>query len=111
MIEAPGFKRVDRSGVVLQVKQTARIDLILEVGSVTETIEITGAAPLLESSNSALGQVIENRSITNLPLNARNPYALVFLAPGVIGNVAAQFNQANISINGGRPAGLGRVAL
>ena len=103
VIEASGFKKVDRSGIVLQVNQTARIDLILEVGSVTETVEITGSAPLLESSSSALGQVIENRSITNLPLNARNPYALVFLAPGVIGNVAAQFNQANISINGGRP--------
>lgn len=103
VIEAPGFKKVDRSGIVLQVAQAARIDLTLEVGSVTETVEINAQAPLLESSSSALGQVIENRSITNLPLNARNPYALVFLAPGVIGNVAPQFNQANISINGGRP--------
>ncbi|HTM47356.1 MAG TPA: TonB-dependent receptor [Bryobacteraceae bacterium] len=103
VIEASGFKKVDRSGIVLQVNQTARVDLTLEVGSVTETVEIRGEAPLLESSSSALGQVIENRSITNLPLNARNPYALVFLAPGVIGNVASQFNQANISINGGRP--------
>src|SRR5437764_1031294 len=44
-----------------------------------------------------------SQSITDLPLNQRNPYALVFLTPGVIGNVAAEFNQANISINGGRP--------
>jgi hypothetical protein len=103
IVEANGFKRVDRTGIVLQVNQTARIDLVMEVGALTETVEIRAEAPLLESTSSALGQVIENRSITDLPLNARNPYALVFLAPGVIGNVAPQFNQANISINGGRP--------
>src|SRR5262245_64298010 len=91
-----------RRGIVVQVAQAARIDLTLEVGSVSETVEINGQAPLLESSSSALGQVIDNRSITNMPLNARNPYALVFTAPGVIGNVAPRFNQANISINGGR---------
>ena len=103
VVEAAGFKRVDRAGIVLQVNQTARIDLTMEIGALTETIEIKGEAPLLESTSSAMGQVIENRSITNLPLNARNPYALVFLSPGVIGNVAPQYNQANISINGGRP--------
>ncbi|MBI4909050.1 MAG: carboxypeptidase regulatory-like domain-containing protein [Acidobacteria bacterium] len=103
IVEAAGFKKVDRSGIVLQVDQAARIEIVLEVGAVSETVEIKAEAPLLESSSAALGQVIENRAITNLPLNARNPYALVFLAPGVTGNVAAQFNQANISINGGRP--------
>ncbi|MBI4876319.1 MAG: carboxypeptidase regulatory-like domain-containing protein [Acidobacteria bacterium] len=102
-IEASGFKKVERSGIVLQVNQVARIEIALEVGAVTDTVEITAQAPLLESTSSALGQVVENRSITNLPLNQRNPYALVFLAPGVIGNVGATFNQANISINGGRP--------
>jgi hypothetical protein len=103
MVEATGFKRADRTGIVLQVNQTARMEVTMEVGAITETVEIRAEAPLLESSSSALGQVIENRSITNLPLNQRNPYALVFLAPGVIGNVRAEFNQANISINGGRP--------
>ncbi|MBI3682311.1 MAG: TonB-dependent receptor [Acidobacteria bacterium] len=103
VVESPGFKKVDRSGIVLQVDQTARIEIVMEIGAVTETVEIRAEAPLLETSSAALGQVIANRSITNLPLNQRNPYALVFLAPGVIGNVAPQFNQANISINGGRP--------
>ena len=103
VVEAPGFKKVDRTGIVLQVTQAARIDLILEVGLVTETIEISGRASLLEGTTAALGQTIENKSITNLPLNQRNPYALVFLSPGVIGSVQPQFNQANISINGGRP--------
>src|SRR2546429_50492 len=56
VIGASGFKKVERSGIVLQVNQAARIDLTLEVGSVTETVEITGQAPLLESASSALGQ-------------------------------------------------------
>ena len=103
VVEATGFKRIDRTGIVLQVNQTARIELTMEVGAVTEVIEIKGQAPLLESSSAALGQVIENKSITEMPLNQRNPYALVFVAPGVIGSVRAEFNQANISINGGRP--------
>lgn len=103
IVEATGFKKTERTGIILQVDQTARIDLRLEIGAVTETVEIRGEAPLLESTSSALGQVIANRAITNLPLNARNPYALVFLAPGVTGNVGNTFNQANISINGGRP--------
>jgi len=65
VVEAAGFKKAERSGIVLQVNQSARIELILEVGAITETVEITGAAPLLESTSSAIGQVIDNRTITN----------------------------------------------
>jgi hypothetical protein len=50
-----------------------------------------------------LGQVVDNRSIVNLPLNQRNPFALVFLVPGVVGSVGFNFNNSNIQINGGRP--------
>ncbi len=107
VVEANGFKKFERSGFVLQVNQTARIEMVLEIGALSETVEVKGETPLLETSSAALGQVIGNKSITNLPLNARNPYALVFLAPGVIGSVGSQFNQANISINGGRPGANG----
>ena len=51
VVEATGFKKVDRSGMVLQVNQTARIEVTLEVGSLTETIEINAEAPLLESTS------------------------------------------------------------
>src|SRR6266566_656888 len=102
-VEAAGFKRAERSGIVLQVDQQASISIPLEVGAVTETVEIGAQAPQLESASAAVGQVIDNHSIVNAPLNQRNPYALVFTAPGVVGNVNAEFNQANISINGGRP--------
>lgn len=103
VIEAAGFKKYERSGIMLQVNQSARVEVALEVGSVSETVEVSAEAPLLESTTATLGQVIGNRSIVNLPLNERNPYALVLLSPGVTGAVGFQFNNVNISINGGRP--------
>ncbi len=101
--EAAGFKRTERTGIVLEVNQKAVVDITLEVGAVNETVEITSQAPLLDAASSAVGQVVDNKSIVNLPMNQRNPYSLVFLTPGVTGSVNAEFNQANISINGGRP--------
>jgi Carboxypeptidase regulatory-like domain/TonB dependent receptor len=103
VVEAGGFKKEERPGLVLEVNQSARIALTLQVGSSSETVLVTSAAPLLETSTAEMGSVIDNRSIVNLPLNQRNPYALVFLAPGVNGGVTAQYNSENISINGGRP--------
>jgi hypothetical protein len=102
-VEAAGFKTEERAGITLEVNQSARITITLQVGATSEVIKVTGDAPLLESSTAAMGSVIENRSIVNLPLNQRNPYALVFLAPGVNGSVTAQYNSENISVNGGRP--------
>jgi hypothetical protein len=103
LVEAQGFKQYERSGILLQVNQSARVDIVLEVGSLSESIMVSGEAPLLESTTATIGQVISNRSIVNLPLNQRNAYALVFLSPGVTGGVGFQFNNVNISINGGRP--------
>ncbi len=60
-----------------------RLDFTLEVGSVTETVEVTAAAPLLESSNASIGQVIETQAIADLPLNGRNYLDLAKLAIGV----------------------------
>jgi len=102
-VEADGFKRFERGGIVLQVGQAARIEIRMEIGNAGETVSVSGEAPLLETGSSAVGQVVDNRSIVNLPLNQRNPYALVFLTPGVIGNVGSNYNDVNISFNGGRP--------
>lgn len=101
--EAAGFRRMQRTGITLQVNQAARIEIVLEVGEVSETVEVTGEAPLLEASTSSIAQVIGNTSIVNLPLNQRNPFALVLLVPGVSGNVGTGFNSVNFSVNGGRP--------
>jgi outer membrane receptor protein involved in Fe transport len=103
VVEAAGFRRLERGGVELQVAQAARLDLTLEVGAVTDSIKVTGEPPLLEPATSSMGQVIETHSIVNLPLNQRNPFALIFLAPGVHGSVDRTFNSMNWSANGGRP--------
>lgn len=102
-IEAAGFKTLHRTGIVLQVNQAARLDFVLELGAVTETVEVTGQAPLLDAANAAVGQVIENRSIVELPLNQRNPYSLILLAPGVSGSTGMTYNEVGFSVNGGRP--------
>ncbi|HZT33223.1 MAG TPA: TonB-dependent receptor [Bryobacteraceae bacterium] len=80
--DAPGFRRSARE-FTLEVDQRARLDLVLEVGAVQETVTVTAGAVVLESETSSLGQVISNRQVVDLPLNGRNPFALAALAPGV----------------------------
>jgi hypothetical protein len=82
-VEMPGFKRAEQSGIILTVDQRARADITLQIGNVTETIEVTATAPLLQSSSAETGQVIEQRAVQELPLNGRNFAQLVYLAPGV----------------------------
>ena len=79
------------------------LEIILELVTATETVNVVPGRRRCWSLPAAIGQVVDNDHIINLPLNQRNPYALVFSAPGVVGNVNAEFNQSNISINGGRP--------
>jgi hypothetical protein len=101
--EAAGFKKEERAGINLEVNQAAQVDVPLQVGSATETVKVTADTMLLETTTAAMGSVINNRSIVNLPLNQRNAYSFVFLVPGVTGTVGYQFNSQNMSINGGKP--------
>ncbi len=82
-VEYQGFKSALRDGIQLEVEQTARIDIALEVGSVGETVTITGGVPLLSQESTTVGTVIENRRIVDLPLNGRNFLQLVATAPNV----------------------------
>src|SRR5215472_14969535 len=66
--EAGGFKKETLTGIELKVDQTVNLRMRLEVGGVSESVEVTSAAPLIESATSSLGQVIENRKILDLPL-------------------------------------------
>ena len=84
-VEIPGFRKVERSGVELQVNQRAQIDIQLEVGNVSETVQIVGTAPLLETQSSVLGTVIDEQQVVDLPLNGRNFVQLATLAAGVSG--------------------------
>src|SRR5258708_2466061 len=70
--ETAGFKTATRSNVDLQVETVARINFSLEVGDVSQHLEVAGGAPLLVTESAALGTVIENKRIVELPLNGRN---------------------------------------
>ena len=80
-----GFKQITRDGVQLEVNQVAKIDFAMEPGAVSESIEVQASAALLESNTSAVGQVIETKSVSDLPLNGRNFVQLAILGPGVVG--------------------------
>jgi hypothetical protein len=84
---AAGFKAKTISSFTLQVDQKANLLMVLDVGSPTETVEVTGVTPLVDSATSSLGQVIENKQIIDLPLNGRNPFALGLLS----GNTTPMF--------------------
>ena len=97
--ESPGFKAFRNSGVTLQVAQNATLDLRLEVGAVTESVEVKSSSPILNRETAAVGQVIENKQIVDMPLNGRNFLQLGLLVPGASENPGAQ---SQFSINGMR---------
>ena len=84
IVEAPGFSKFVRTGVLLQVAQTLQLDAGLQTGSVQESVEVTGAAPMLETQTSSRGLVIDERKILDLPLNGRDYNQLALLSPGVL---------------------------
>jgi len=99
-VEASGFKKFVRHGLVLQVQQQAQVDVVLELGAITESVSVTAGAPLIEGTTSSVGKVVENRRIMDLPLNTRNVYALVFLTPGTSGSVGNDYSGVGYDVNG-----------
>src|SRR5216683_5171867 len=84
-VEAAGFKKVVIDNIVVQVDQITHLEPSLQVGSVAETIEVSGGAiPLLETDRSTLSNVVESKVISNMPLNARQYLDLALLTPGVL---------------------------
>jgi hypothetical protein len=84
--ESTGFGSQVRNGLELQIGQIARLDFALNLGSVSEVVEVSGGAPVLETETANIGAVIENRRIVELPLNGRNYLQLVSLIPGATTN-------------------------
>ena len=76
-VSAPGFKKFERTGITLDVNRNARIDRALQVGAMTESVEVTGDAPIVETSVPGLGQTVTNTEIDNLPLVNRDIYTLL----------------------------------
>jgi hypothetical protein len=106
-VEAAGFEKVIHPHLTVSINQSLKDDITLRPGSVTQTIEVTGAAPALQTQDASVGQVVNQQSINNLPLNGRN---FTFLAQVVAGANTPQpdtrGNAANgaFSANGLRPA-------
>jgi len=105
--EKSGFKKVVREPIVVEIESGLRVDLVLQVGAQTETVEVTGEAPLLQPETQSLGQVVEGRTVTESPLNGRNPLALVALVPGVV----PQGSPSGGNSSGGNPVGANPFAL
>jgi len=129
-VEKTGFKRAAHSDVIVDVNQTLRIDFTLQVGEVSQTIEVTGETPLLQSETSSIGQVVEGRKVAELPLNGRNVFNLITLAPSVVPQGSAggtpvgvnPFGWGNYQVNGsfgnesaeyldGQPLNIGYINL
>jgi Carboxypeptidase regulatory-like domain/TonB dependent receptor len=83
--EAPGFSKLEQTGISLQINQQARVDLTLKVGQTAQTVQVTGHPPLLEAESSSVGTVINRQLVNELPLNGRNFVQLATLSPGVNG--------------------------
>ena len=80
-VEKEGFRSSVRQGIELQVQQTARVDAALPIGQISEVVEVSATANLLNTENATVGTVIENKRIVELPLNGRNFLQLVALSP------------------------------
>lgn len=86
-VEGNGFRKFVQSGITIDVNQRATVNVTLEVGTVTETVNVTANAPLLETSTGGMGQVINRAKVESLPLNGRMIFMLNQLAEGVIWQV------------------------
>ncbi len=104
-VQASGFKQAVRTGVLLEIDQRMRVDFQLELGAVSEKVEVSAAAATVQAETSALGSVVNDRQILNVPLNSRNAISLMALIPGARPNrgFGDAFNTSmNFIINGGR---------
>src|SRR5512140_2347445 len=100
-IEAANCKRVGRTGLRLEVAKDVHLDIALQPGAMTEIVNVSGEAPLVETSNDTLGGTFTNKAINDLPLNGRDFQNLVVLRPGVQRGTGGGF--LSISSNGLRP--------
>jgi hypothetical protein len=113
-VENTGFKHFTRTNVLVLVQGSTRVDASLELGSINQTVEVTSQAPLLETQQATVGQAVAGRAVTELPLNGRDVFNLLALAPGVVpqgqalnGNPVSSgistFAWGNYQISGGIP--------
>ena len=112
-VNAPGFKMLEQSGLVLTVMQNAQLNLTVNAGGGSDTVNVTADVPLVNIGNSTLGNTIDNRQIDNLPLINRNVTQLLNLVPGVqsvqtINNLGYQ--ELHVLVNGSPDSLVGQVS-
>jgi hypothetical protein len=104
-----GFKKNVRPNVILEINQVLTLNATLQPGATQETVEVSSEAPLVDTTSTQLGAVVDDRSVSQLPLNARDTYQFLQLQPGVTSTVGTG-NQivygsdkaGSVSVNGGR---------
>ena len=104
-----GFKKIIRHGVALDVNQVITLNITMQLGATQETVDVTSEAPLVDTTSTQLGAVMDDRQVSNLPLNSRDTYQLLQLQPGVMSTVGSSNtliygsdSPGAVSVNGGR---------
>ncbi len=106
-VNQTGFKKYLRKSVIVDLNQIVGIDISLQVGGSSETVEVTGAPPLVDTTSTQLGAVVGARAVSELPLAQRDTYQLLQLQPGVqsqlgVDNLYGSDRAGVVSVNGGR---------
>jgi hypothetical protein len=104
-----GFKKAIRHAISLDVNQVITLNMTMQLGAAQEVVDVTSEAPLVDTSSTQLGAVVNNRSVNELPLNQRDTYQFLQLQPGVqsqLGSSGSTFYGSDsagaVSVNGGR---------
>src|SRR5678809_1081271 len=98
-VAAKGFRTLLRPGVQVRVADRLRVDFALQVGALTETVTVTESTPLLQVEDAALGQVVDNKTIVELPLNGRNWLQLASLTPATVSTPTGPVNIGGLRTN------------
>jgi hypothetical protein len=119
-ITKTGFKKVVLDGVVLEVNVPARVDAVLQLGDINQTVTVSESVPLVDTTSPEIGRTIENQEVVNLPLVNRNAYQLLQLTPGVQNSsfnpgqpnpvITLGYPEQRTFINGGVDGGAGSVS-
>ena len=115
--EMRGFKKTEHPEIEVRVNDILKVDLQLQIGNVTESVEVTAATPVLETQSASQGQVVDTKRVHDLPLQAGNPAEMILFAPGVVNttNLRARktsFNSASSQFStDGNPNGYNEYTI
>ncbi len=102
-VEARGFQTAIQSHLTLVLNESARLTFKMQVGAVTNTVQVTSAAPALETQSTQVSTLVNARAVTDIPLATRNYVELTLLSPGSVNPDNSTFNNGDNTANGGRP--------